>query len=161
MKYQSILLLVLVLGLILAGCTGSVAQSSASNQISKPLDSETAQQIVLPETTLTDMQGAITVDVTPLNSSSARNSLNFSVSLNTHSIDLSMDLASLAALSTDNGRTVQAILWEAPRGGHHVAGTLTFPALMNGQPLLDGATTLTLTIQDLDASERVFTWDLQ
>jgi len=161
MKYQSILLLVLVLGLILAGCTGSVAQSSASNQTSKPLDSETAQQIVLPETTLTDMQGAITVDVTPLNSSSARNSLNFSVSLNTHSIDLSMDLASLAALSTDNGRTVQAILWEAPRGGHHVAGTLTFPALMNGQPLLDGATTLTLTIQDLDASERVFTWDLQ
>lgn len=80
--------------------------------------------------------------------------------MSTHSIDLSMDLATLATLTTDNGRTVQAMLWNAPSGGHHVSGTLSFPASVDGDLLLDGATKVILTIENVDASKRVFTWDL-
>ena len=72
-----------------------------------------------------------------------------------------MDLANLATLTTDSGRTVQATLWDAPRGGHHVSGTLSFPASVDGKALLDGVTKLTLTIKDVDAPQRAFTWDLQ
>lgn len=167
MKHLPLLLLFLIVGFALAGCAGLSMQASIPKQAAKLVDSDTAQPVTqpqpnaLPEITLTDTQGAIIVDITPLNSSTARNSLNFNVSLNTHSIDLSMDLASLATLSTDDGRAVQAFLWEAPQGGHHVKGILSFPALVNGKPLLSGANTVTLSILDLDAPERIFTWDLQ
>ena len=122
---------------------------------------QAAQTVTLPETTLTDEQGAIIVEITPLNSSEARNTLNFIVGMNTHSIDLSMDLAPLSTLTTDNGMNIPAILWDAPRGGHHLEGNLSFAVLQDDMALLAGATTLTLTIKDLDAPERIFTWDLQ
>jgi hypothetical protein len=144
-------------------------------EVNRPISTPTPQQIAdaasvpvqpsqpikLPEITVTDEQGAIIVEITPINSNTARNSLNFNVRLTTHSIDLSMDLAALAVLSTEDGRSVQAITWDAPRGGHHVDGTLTFPSLLSEKPLLDGAKELTLTIKNLDAPERVFRWDLQ
>jgi hypothetical protein len=81
--------------------------------------------------------------------------------MDTHSIDLSMDLAALATLTTDNGQSVQATVWDAPLGGHHVSGTLSFPASVEGKAILDGASRPTLIIKDVDASERVFTWDLK
>jgi hypothetical protein len=69
-----------------------------------------------------------------------------------------MDLASLATLEADNGLGVQAVLWDAPRGGHHVSGVLSFPTTTAGAKLLEGAYNLTLTIHDLDAPERSFSW---
>ena len=87
--------------------------------------------------------------------------LAFEVSLNTHSVDLSMDLAALATLAADTGLTVQADAWDAPRGGHHVSGTLSFPSSVDGKEILDGAAKLTLTIKDVDVPERTFAWDLR
>ena len=81
--------------------------------------------------------------------------------MNTHSVDLSMDLATLASLTTDDGRSVQATLWDAQLGGHHVSGILSFPASLDGKKLLDGATKLALTITDVDAPGQIFTWELQ
>jgi len=107
-----------------------------------------------------DDQGAVEVAITPLNLNARDSFLNFNLGLNTHSVDLSMDLASLATLVVDNGTGVQAVLWEAPRGGHHVSGVLSFPSTSNGRTLLDGASRLTLRIRDVDAPERVFTWNL-
>lgn len=106
-----------------------------------------------------DAQGAIEVAVTPLNLANPGETLDFEVSLNTHSVDLSMDLASLATLRTDTGLTVAASAWEAPRGGHHVSGTLSFPATVEGASLLEGARRLDLTLANLDASARIFTWE--
>jgi hypothetical protein len=110
--------------------------------------------------TRSDSQGAVTVEVTPDDLSKPGDTFKFDVSMSTHSVDLSMDLAADATLSTDNGTSVQATQWDAPRGGHHVSGTLSFPANTNGKSLLDGATVLTLTIQNVDAAERTFTWNL-
>lgn len=107
-----------------------------------------------------DTQGFVEVAVTPLNLNAPAGNLNFSVGLNTHSVDLSMDLASLATLEADNGLGVRAMLWDAPRGGHHVSGVLSFPAVSEGASLLEGASTVTLRIHDVDAPERSFTWSL-
>jgi hypothetical protein len=108
-----------------------------------------------------DSQGAVTVEATPLNLDSPTEDLEFDVVLNTHSVDLSMDLATLATLTTDTGITVQATTWDAPRGGHHVEGKLIFLATKDDKPILEGATKLTLTIVDVDAPSRVFEWELQ
>lgn len=80
--------------------------------------------------------------------------------MDTHSVDLSMDLAELATLTTDNGRTVSATLWDAVPGGHHVSGVLTFPAVVEGTTVLEGASQLTLTITNVDAPSRTFVWSL-
>ncbi len=111
--------------------------------------------------TRTDQQGAITVEVKPLNLDNPSGQLEFDVVMDTHSVDLSMDLTTLATLTTDTGITVQATVWDAPRGGHHVEGKLIFPAVKDGRSILEGAGKLTLTIVDVDAPSRIFDWLLQ
>ena len=108
-----------------------------------------------------DQQGAVIVEVTPVDLSGASEKLEFEIALNTHSVDLSMDLAALSTLRTDAGLSVAALQWGAPRGGHHISGTLSFPANQDGKSILAGAKSLTLTIHDLDAAQRVFEWDLK
>ena len=110
------------------------------------------------ELTRLDEQGMVTVEVTPLNLGMPGDSLVFEVSMNTHSVDLSMDLAQLATLTTDTGLAIRASVWDAPRGGHHVSGNLIFPASMNGLPVLDGASKISLEIREVDASLRTFAW---
>jgi len=113
------------------------------------------------EMTRSDQQGAIIMDITPLNLGIPADTLEFEVVLTTHSIDLSMDLATLSTLSTDTGVSVKSTLWDAPLGGHHVEGKLIFPAIKDGKPILEGAAKLTLTIVNVDASSRIFEWELK
>lgn len=149
----------LILTLTLAACSAA----------SSPLPSDPAPASVssgdsspqFDSATRTDGQGAIIFEVTPLNLNAPADTLEFDIALNTHSIDLSMDLASTATLATDTGVTVPASLWDAPRGGHHVSGKLIFPATMNGKPVLEGATKITLAILNVDAPSRVFEWELK
>ncbi len=106
-----------------------------------------------------DDQGAVVVEIVPLNLNSPGGTLDFSVALNTHSVDLSMDLAALATLTTDTGHTVEAVAWDAQRGGHHVRGVLSFPSGIDGEPLLKEASRITITVLNLDVPERVFVWE--
>ena len=108
-----------------------------------------------------DEQGAVVFEVTPLNLGTPAESLEFGVAMNTHSVDLSMDLAALSTLSTDTGVSIQASKWDAVPGGHHVSGTLLFPSAQDGKSILDGASKLTLTIANVDAASRVFEWELK
>jgi cytoskeletal protein RodZ len=151
--------------------TSEPAQASSSNPTSEPTQSLPSNPTTEPpqaeapvstagELVRLDNQGAVEVSVTPINLDNPGEQLVFDVALNTHSIDLSMDLATMATLNTDTGKSVQAATWDAPRGGHHVEGKLSFPASVDGQPFLDGAKTLTLIIKDLDAPERVLSWEL-
>ena len=113
------------------------------------------------EMTRTDQQGAVIVEVTPLNLGTPADTFEFDIVMNTHSIDLSMDLATLATLTTDTGVSVQATAWDGPRGGHHVSGKLIFSSMKNGKSILEGTTKLTLTILNVDVPSRVFEWDLK
>ncbi len=155
-----ILPLLLTLTLILVACAPS--QTSTDQTDPQPVSVSTEpSQADTGDLTRTDQQGAITASVTPLNLDNPSDQLEFDVTLETHSIDLSMDLATLATLTTDTGVTVQATLWDAPRGGHHVEGKLVFPATKDGKSILDGAGKLTLTITNVDAPSRVFEWELK
>lgn len=113
------------------------------------------------ELTRIDEQGAVVFEVTPLNIGTPADTLEFDVAMNTHSVDLGMDLATLSTLSTDTGISLPASKWDAVPGGHHVEGTLIFPSAQAGTSILEGASKLTLTIVDVDAPSRVFEWELQ
>jgi hypothetical protein len=139
--------------------TGAVP---APTEASGTADSETTSQTEPSAADLarSDAQGAVEFVVTPLNLAAAGATLDFDVSMNTHSVDLGWDLAAQSVLVTDTGLEVTGQSW--PIGsGHHYQGTLTFPSTTSGgEALLDGVTALTLTIRDTDVAARVFTWEL-
>ena len=167
--------LLFALSLILAACASAqanpVATQPPSEPISSALPTPTDNPALLPtlfpntvgsgEMTRMDEQGAVIFEVTPLNLGTPADTLEFDVAMNTHSVDLGMDLAQLATLSTDTGLTIQAEKWDATPGGHHVDGKLIFPSAQNGTSFLEGASTLTLTIVNVDAASRVFEWELK
>lgn len=153
-----ILPLLLTLTLILVACTPSQASTDQTDPQSAASVSTEPSLDDAGDLTRSDQQGAVTVNVTPLNLADPSDQLEFDIALETHSVDLSMDLATLATLTTDTGITVQATTWDAPRGGHHVEGKLIFPATEDGKAILDNASKLTLTITNVDAPSRVFEW---
>lgn len=156
----------LLLMLILAACTPSQAASSLPTpQSTIVLKTEAAvpsgnDASSSADLTRSNEQGMVMFEVTPLDLTAAADTLDFNVAMNTHSVDLSMDLATLATLTTDTGVTIQAEKWDAVPGGHHVSGKLIFPSTKDGKSILDGASKLTLTIINVDAPARVFEWQL-
>lgn len=149
--------------LLLAACQGATSGPNLPSATDDVVTEGITASDPVPATTyatLEDKQGQVTVVVKPLNLANPAATLDFEVTLDTHSIDLSMDVAALASLTTDDGRQVVATGWDAPQGGHHVSGVLSFPAMVDGVALLDETTSLTLTLRDVDVPERVFTWSL-
>jgi hypothetical protein len=158
--------LLLTLTLVLAACAPSRASTNQSGLQLAPASTTSAPLSGNDANASTDLkrsdgQGMVTVEVTPLNLSNPTDKLEFDIAMNTHSVDLSMDLAKLATLTTDTGVTVQATSWEGQAGGHHVSGKLIFPATKDGKSVLNGASKLTLTIINVDAPSRVFEWPLK
>ncbi len=160
-------MLILLLGIwLLAACT---ARTDVTEELPTPSPVNTAphQGITFSQTAYwveeqprLDNQGAVSVEIRPLNLNNPGATLDFAVALNTHSVDLSMDLSQMAVLTTDTGAQVQATRWDAPRGGHHVRGTLHFPAAVDGLPVIQPDThRITITIQNLDVPERTFVWE--
>jgi hypothetical protein len=182
MKFHKITFVVLLATLLLAACSSPKAPVKSSpeqpastvcatpeagkigtckpNGSSDPTAIPT--QLVEPQSELTksDAQGAITVEIKPMNLDKPGDTLIFDVAMDTHSVDLSMDLAQLAVLTTDTGKTIQAIRWDGPRGGHHVEGKLSFPTTLDGKNLLDGARSITIIIKDVDSPARTFIWQI-
>lgn len=155
MKHFRIVSLLLV-ALLLAGCGAALQSASPTAQPNPTKQSAATAPVDLARV---DEQGAVSVIVTPLNLDEPGQMLEFEVGLETHSVDLSMDLTKLATLTTDTGLSVQATAWDGPRGGHHVSGKLSFPNTDDSALILNEATELTLTLRDVDAPERVFKWE--
>ena len=168
---KPIVLFILMVSLTLTACTSTTA--AAPTEIPTQAPTAPGFPTLLPEPTLEiqlppeesdlereDAQGNVVVIVTPLNLDQPADTLDFDVVMDTHSVDLKMDLTALAELTTDSGLSVKPVKWDAPTGGHHVAGILSFPAIIDGAPLLEGAATITLTLLNVDAPERTFTWQI-
>jgi hypothetical protein len=107
----------------------------------------------------TNVGGGVTVNVSRLDTAGA---VVFKVVLDTHAVNLdSYDLAQLAVIRTPSGEEVAPLAWEAPAGGHHREGNLTFPVTVaDGTPLIqaDGGH-LILVIRDIAGiAERAFHW---
>ncbi len=115
-------------------------------------------------TTRTSEGGSVTIDVTWEKSKESADVLTFAVGMNTHSVDLDRyDLGKLAILRTDQGQEVKPGRWDAPEGGHHRSGVLTFPARDgSGRPVLGpGVGSFELVIRDVAGiKERVLRWEV-
>jgi hypothetical protein len=86
----------------------------------------------------------------------------FTVEMDSHTVDLdSYDLRRLAVLRTNQGQEIQPSAWNAPAGGHHRAGMLTFPAMTaSGTPVIGPETrSIELMIRNVSGvPERSFRW---
>ncbi|HEX6266731.1 MAG TPA: hypothetical protein VFZ81_07515 [Burkholderiales bacterium] len=72
----------------------------------------------------------VTVAVTPGKFAAEAKTWDFAIVLDTHSQDLSDDLAKSAVLTDDRGNEFKALAWEgAAPGGHHRTGVLRFNAI--------------------------------
>ncbi|MBI2958816.1 MAG: hypothetical protein HYY28_00750 [Betaproteobacteria bacterium] len=100
--------------------------------------------------------GGVTVRVKPADVSPAAATWRFEVVLETHSGDLSEDLARIAFMVDAAGRRYPAAGWEGdPAGGHHRKGVLQFKA-MSPRP---GAIELRI-LRPGEAAPRSFRWKL-
>jgi hypothetical protein len=119
-------------------------------------------EIVSAGATRTNEGGQVIIAATLQENGTA---LTIDVAMDTHAVDLdAYDLKQLAVLRIDGGQDVQPVGWEAPKGGHHRSGRLTFPATgADGTPLIvSGTHTIELMIRNLaGVSERNFRWTLE
>ena len=83
----------------------------------------------------------------------------FDITLDTHSVDLdALDLAD-AILRNDRGDTLTATPWDAPKGGHHREGALTFDG--DAASFLDGSEWIELVFTGIgDLPERTLRWEV-
>lgn len=153
MQKVHIISLVVLLGLALAACSASTnptpsAPAASTSGDTAPVGSDLTQ---------TKEEASVTVTVTPLNlADPSAATLDFEVSLDTHSVDLAYNLMSIAILRSDAGEEVQPTKWNGPGGGgHHMSGTLSFPQMQ------DRGQSLTLILRGVaNVPERAFEWNM-
>jgi len=104
--------------------------------------------------TRTSSVGAVMVSATPHPLTGTV--WEFDVALNTHSVQLTDDLAKTTVLVADGGKGVAPLAWQGdPPGGHHRRGVLQF------QPITPQPKSLELRItREGEAQPRVFRWTL-
>lgn len=80
------------------------------------------------------------------------------VVMDTHSVDLDgFDLRTLARARLDGGPWVAPSSWDAPKGGHHREGTLTFGSL--DRRAVDAAALIELEVRDVAVPSRILRWE--
>lgn len=99
----------------------------------------------------------VTVSVKPVEVSAAAKAWTFKVALNTHTGDLSDDLARTATLVDASGKSQQPTGWEgSAAGGHHRSGVLRF------KPLSPRPDALELRmVRPGETAPRTFRWTLK
>lgn len=102
-------------------------------------------------------QRSVTVTVTPQNLAANATAWEFKVVFETHSQDLSDDLAKSTVLVDATGKQHAPVAWKgAPPGGHHREGVLTFA------PIKPAPTSVELRMQRPgELEQRSFRWKLQ
>jgi hypothetical protein len=106
--------------------------------------------------TRTSTANGVTIKVTPKALAADAAAWQFAIVLDTHSQDLSDDLAKAAVLIGPGGERYAPVAWEgAPAGGHHREGVLRFQAIRPFPAITE------LQIQRPgESAPRVFRWDL-
>ncbi len=136
------------------------SRGTAADEVSDTATKQTRENISGQdnELTLSDSQGAVTVDTTLILEESSASGLVFEIVMNTHSVDLAQyDLAGIAqlAFSTGSGAT-ENFTWEADSNdSHHMKGTLKW----TGSIPKDTAN-IKLELKGIgEAPSRTFVWD--
>jgi hypothetical protein len=77
-----------------------------------------------------DNQSAVTVTVTPIDLASESKKWKFAIVMDTHSVELTQDIAKSSVLIDDQGKEYTPIDWEGTSGGHHREGVLLFDQIL-------------------------------
>jgi len=144
--------LIAVFLILLAGCTGGTAADKVNSSNPPSAAGDSTSGLVQ-----TSSSGGVTIEVEWRGQTG--NSLEFGVSMDTHSGSLDYNLKDLAVLRDSSGQEYKPDTWDAPSGGHHVSGTLTFPVTASFNPAT--LKYIELTINDVaGVAERSFRWQL-
>lgn len=155
--------------LLLAACSSGFTPAGGggpSGQVSAPANQSPGVPAANAAKSRTQVSegGSVTLELQWDGDTASTAAIRFSVAMNTHSVELGQfDLAKLATLRTDAGKEVKPTAWQAPSGdGHHVSGTLTFPAAVDGKPLIEpGTKYFEMIIRDVAGiKERVLRWTI-
>ena len=115
-----------------------------------------AQASATPLTAQSSTERGVTVKVTPKRIGPSDKRWEFSVVLDTHSVDLSDNLVQSASLTTDDGRTLKPASWiGAAPGGHHREGVLAFDV-----PAPRPASIELRLVRPGESAPRIFRWRL-
>jgi hypothetical protein len=146
-RHWYLVLVALLTGLALLGAACSGPAQSVGSSAAATTQTSNAGQVTIAVSWAGPSRGAV-----------------FDVVMETHTVDLDgVDLRQLAVLRTDQSAEVRPVAWEAPKGGHHRQGTLSFPATAaDGSPLFGpGTRVVELIIPDVaSVPERSFRWAL-
>jgi len=156
------LILLTVIGCSAATPTGAptpaptIVYIVATDVPTRALANPTLTPNVLKFGTVSNSGGSVTIDAQLLDFQIGQ-PLMFEVVLNTHSVDLSDDMAKISLLRDDAGKEYAPIGWEgAGPGGHHREGKLKFAAMTTKPKYIE------LVIKNVaKVSERAFRWELK
>lgn len=146
----------LALGLLLAACTVSGIASGVPP--TNPPVGSPDPVAGTGEITQESEGGQVTVEVTWQGATAEP---VFKVVMDTHAVDLDgYDLRQTAVLRTEDGSELRPTGWDAPKGGHHREGLLTFPsATPDGKPVVTAGRAIELIIRDVaGVPERKYRW---
>ena len=137
----------------LAFVLGSKTDNSNEDKIQVVLSNEATAtpSYELPE--LTKQAGAVEIKVKPSQLEVGKNIL-FTVTLDTHSVELSYDLAELAYVEDNLGNKYEPESWSGGKGGHHLSGELSFAKLKSK------ANGIKLNFEEIENEEVIFEWEL-
>lgn len=148
-----------ILGMVLASAVSACSTGASATPTPDSL-AATASGGSSPATAGSATQrsegGQVTVEATWNGPASGA---SFEVKLDTHSVDLdALDLSN-AVLRNDRGDTLSAQPWNAPKGGHHREGTLTFGG--DASAFFAGAKSVELVLTGIgDVPERTLSWTI-
>ena len=105
----------------------------------------------------TNSEGAVEVEVTPIEISDTSDLRQFKIVLNTHSVELDQDLTKSTLLFDNKRNQYEPLSWDgAPPGGHHREGVLTF------RPVSPQPAFIELIVKGIDeVPERKLSWDFK
>ena len=138
-----------LIGLIIAAFVGlrMISETETNIQIPQKSHNDASYQ---PQR---DEKGEVVIEVMPKRLTAGSDSI-FEIEFSTHSVDLNFNLEEIAYLTDDRGNIYNPLSWSGGKGGHHLAGDLTFPDLH------ESARKVILTISGIEGKDRVFEWKI-
>ena len=145
--------------LIIVGIVITIKSNPGKETLSSGSDENLSNSLAINNSTSSQQQiatmGAVDIDVEPIKLGITGEKNIFSVSFNTHSVELDFDFTEIITLEDDLGNIYKALEWTGNSGWHHVSGDIIFPSINKE------AKTVILTISEIESLVEKFEWKVK
>lgn len=149
-------IIIITILIIVVGVSSVLIINGRSDAISQEIDVSLNEKVGDKKYDPKISEGAsVVVEATPKTLSHLAEKTIIEVSLNTHSVDLNYDFASIMILQDDLGNIYPAIEWSGPSGGHHIYGDIIFDKI-NPE-----ASSAILIIKSLNGVDHRLSWKIK